>query len=256
MPPRSTRFRSGADPSVQATERVDLVFDGIDTVATVRLRNGNETVELGRTFNMHRSYRFDITPQLRDRSVTLEVDLHSATAFATAEQQRLGDPAQGVPGAVQLRPEDGLQLRLGLGARPAYRGPVETGPGGAVEHRPAGAGATSDHRRRRRHRSGRAARRARAPRHRDPADASRGRAGPRGGGDRANQERVRRSSWWRCRMPPCGGRWATASSRWPTSRSSCRRRTGNSIAGSAASGSVPSPSTPARTRSAARSPWP
>ena len=50
----------------------------------------NESVELGRTFNMHRSYRFDITPHLRDRSLTLEVDLHSATAFATAEEQRLG----------------------------------------------------------------------------------------------------------------------------------------------------------------------
>ena len=79
-----------ADPSTQVSERVDLVFDGVDTVATVRLRDGNEAVELGRTFNMHRSYRFDITPHLRDRSLALEVDLHSATAFATAEEQRLG----------------------------------------------------------------------------------------------------------------------------------------------------------------------
>jgi beta-mannosidase len=78
----------GAFPA-QPNERVDLVFDGIDTVATVRLRDGNEAIELGRTFNMHRSYRFDVTSQLRDRSVTLEVDLHSATAFATAEDQRL-----------------------------------------------------------------------------------------------------------------------------------------------------------------------
>jgi beta-mannosidase len=81
----------GADSSTQETERVDLVFDGIDTVATVRLRDGNEAVELGQTFNMHRSYRFDITSHLGDRSVALEVDLHSATAFASAEQQRLGD---------------------------------------------------------------------------------------------------------------------------------------------------------------------
>src|SRR3954470_11371458 len=44
------------DSSADATERVDLVFDGIDTVATVRLRNGDEALELGRTCNMHRSY--------------------------------------------------------------------------------------------------------------------------------------------------------------------------------------------------------
>src|SRR3712207_2007453 len=61
----------GGEPSGRPTERVDLVFDGIDTVATVRLTDGGETVELGRTFNMHRSYRFGIPPQLRDRSVTL-----------------------------------------------------------------------------------------------------------------------------------------------------------------------------------------
>jgi beta-mannosidase len=91
-------------------ERVDLVFDGIDTVATIRLgamhaqlvearpstssghsRDGIDKVELGRTYNMHRSYRFDISPYLTGRPVELEVDLHSATAHAEAEQQRLGD---------------------------------------------------------------------------------------------------------------------------------------------------------------------
>src|SRR5687768_4619235 len=62
-------------------ERVDLVFDGIDTVGTVRIgvrpepvearpstgsgrsAEGSEPskIELGRTYNMHRSYRFDIS---------------------------------------------------------------------------------------------------------------------------------------------------------------------------------------------------
>ncbi|HEV2930576.1 MAG TPA: hypothetical protein VGW74_17975, partial [Propionibacteriaceae bacterium] len=87
----------GGDSSGHPTQRVDLIFDGIDTVATVRLRNGNEAIEIGRTFNMHRSYRFDITPHLRDRSISLEVDLHSATAFATAEQRRLGDRPRAYP---------------------------------------------------------------------------------------------------------------------------------------------------------------
>ena len=45
------------DPSSDAAERVDLVFDGLDTFATVTL-NG---VVLGRTENQHRTYRFDVT---------------------------------------------------------------------------------------------------------------------------------------------------------------------------------------------------
>ena len=50
-----------------------------------------DKIELGRTYNMHRSYRFDISPHLTGRPIELEVDLHSATAYAEAEQQRLGD---------------------------------------------------------------------------------------------------------------------------------------------------------------------
>jgi beta-mannosidase len=72
-------------------ERIDLVFDGIDTVGTVRIGAGANRVELGRTCNMHRSYRFDITQHLDGQPLDLEVDLHSATAYAEAEQRRLGD---------------------------------------------------------------------------------------------------------------------------------------------------------------------
>ncbi len=68
-------------------ERIDLVFDGIDTVGTVRLQK----TELGRTYNMHRSYRFDISSHVVGGQLELEVDLHSATAYAEAERQRLGD---------------------------------------------------------------------------------------------------------------------------------------------------------------------
>jgi beta-mannosidase len=97
-------------------ERVDLVFDGIDTVATVRLgamhaelvearpstsavlssskgsghsREVMDKVELGRTYNMHRSYRFDISRHVDGRSTELQVDLQSATAYAEAERDRL-----------------------------------------------------------------------------------------------------------------------------------------------------------------------
>jgi hypothetical protein len=43
-------------------ERVELAFDGIDTVATIEL-NGDV---LGHTVNMHRGYRFDVGRWLRD----------------------------------------------------------------------------------------------------------------------------------------------------------------------------------------------
>jgi beta-mannosidase len=72
-------------------ERVDLVFDGIDTIGTARLGEGPDKIELGRTYNMHRSYRFDISQHLNGQPMELEVDLHSATAYAEAESQRLGD---------------------------------------------------------------------------------------------------------------------------------------------------------------------
>ncbi|GAA3601499.1 glycoside hydrolase family 2 protein [Kineosporia mesophila] len=75
-------------------ERVDLVFDGIDTVATVRLGG---TV-LGETANMHRSYRFDVTPLITGSELALEVDLTSATTWAEALREKLGDrPAVNVP---------------------------------------------------------------------------------------------------------------------------------------------------------------
>ena len=91
-------------------ERVDLVFDGIDTISTVWLhalrpelveaspstssghsRQRMDKIELGRTYNMHRSYRFDISQHLNGQPMGLEVDLHSATVYAEAELRRLGD---------------------------------------------------------------------------------------------------------------------------------------------------------------------
>jgi beta-mannosidase len=74
-------------------EKVELVFDGIDTVGTVRLQK----IELGCTYNMHRSYRFDISSYLGDGPLELEVDLRSATAYAEAERQRLGDRPRAYP---------------------------------------------------------------------------------------------------------------------------------------------------------------
>lgn len=98
-------------------ERVDLVFEGLDTVATVRIAGQ----VLGRTENMHRSYRFDITaaaaatvvsaaalPRPDDpatagpggQPVELSVDLSSATVWAQQRRARIGDR----PGAYAPRP--------------------------------------------------------------------------------------------------------------------------------------------------------
>lgn len=67
-------------------ERVDLVFDGLDTVAAVHL--GDQ--ELGRTANMHRSYRFDVRALADGAERPLVVEFRSATAYANAECERLG----------------------------------------------------------------------------------------------------------------------------------------------------------------------
>ncbi|KRD41169.1 beta-mannosidase [Cellulomonas sp. Root930] len=69
-----------------ADERVDLVFDGIDTVATLTF----DDHELGRTANQHRSYRFDLRGLLRPTAQRLRVLLGSALVHAEAEAARLG----------------------------------------------------------------------------------------------------------------------------------------------------------------------
>ncbi|MFI2755179.1 glycoside hydrolase family 2 protein [Cellulomonas sp. P22] len=67
-------------------ERADLVFDGLDTVADLRV----DGKLLGRTANQHRSYRFDARPFADGRAHTLTVDLRSALEHAEAERERLG----------------------------------------------------------------------------------------------------------------------------------------------------------------------
>ncbi len=93
----ATTLDADALRSPSPGERVDLVFDGIDTVGVVRIGAGTNGVELGRTYNMHRSYRFDISQHLDGQSTELQVDLQSATAYAEAEQERLGDRPRAYP---------------------------------------------------------------------------------------------------------------------------------------------------------------
>lgn len=65
---------------------LDLVFDGIDTVSTVRL-NGHV---LGRSENMHRGYRFDIRGAAQRGTNVLEVDLESPVREADRRSLELG----------------------------------------------------------------------------------------------------------------------------------------------------------------------
>nr|WP_238425079.1 glycoside hydrolase family 2 protein [Micromonospora parastrephiae] len=74
-------------------ERVDLVCAGLDTVATISV-NG---VEVGRTENMHRGYRFDVRSLLRDGDNDLVVAFDSAYRYAEAQQERLGDRPNAYP---------------------------------------------------------------------------------------------------------------------------------------------------------------
>ncbi|MEJ3404484.1 glycoside hydrolase family 2 protein [Rathayibacter sp. YIM 133350] len=77
---------SASDPSAADPSVVELAFDGLDTVATVRL-NGEVIAE---TRNMHRSYRFDITERVRPGENTLEVDFASPIRYADAQSLALG----------------------------------------------------------------------------------------------------------------------------------------------------------------------
>ncbi|MEU1128979.1 glycoside hydrolase family 2 protein [Streptomyces sp. NPDC005900] len=64
-------------------ERADLVFDGLDTAAHITL----DGAELGRTRNMHRSYRFDVT----GRAGELRVTFASAYEEAAAVRETTGE---------------------------------------------------------------------------------------------------------------------------------------------------------------------
>lgn len=70
---------------VADAERVDLVVDGADTVASISV-NGRT---VGNTRNMHRSYRFDLTPDAAEMN-TVEVRFTSAYTEAEHWERTLG----------------------------------------------------------------------------------------------------------------------------------------------------------------------
>ena len=81
-----TTFTVGAGGIDPDADHVDLVCDGLDTVARV-LVNGRE---VGRFFNQHRSYRIPLERDLRPGSNELEVVFESAWDYARSMRQELG----------------------------------------------------------------------------------------------------------------------------------------------------------------------
>lgn len=76
-------------PLLADGERADLVFEGLDTVATITL---GDTV-LGHTYNQHRTFRFDIRDELAAGDAggtTLAVGFRSALEYAESEAARIG----------------------------------------------------------------------------------------------------------------------------------------------------------------------
>jgi beta-mannosidase len=67
-------------------DHVELVFEGLDTIAEIRL---NDTV-LGHTANMHRTYRFPVDGLLRPGDNELQASFTSPYAYAEAQIDRVG----------------------------------------------------------------------------------------------------------------------------------------------------------------------
>jgi beta-mannosidase len=75
-----------ADAAMFDHERIDLVCDGLDTVARIEL-NGSLVAE---TFNMHRGYRFDVRNALKRGTNELVLTFASPVKYAEATRAKIG----------------------------------------------------------------------------------------------------------------------------------------------------------------------
>ncbi len=83
------RYASEFDWSGQDHENHELVFEGLDTVADIRL-NGQP---IGSTRNMNRSYRFDVAALLCEGRNRLEVDFLPVEDYGAEVRAELGSAA-------------------------------------------------------------------------------------------------------------------------------------------------------------------
>ncbi len=79
-------YRTTFDWVDTGDDRVDLVAEGLDTVATITL-NGTE---VARTRNQHRSYRFDVGALLRPTGNHLEILFDAPLRAARESEDRIG----------------------------------------------------------------------------------------------------------------------------------------------------------------------
>ena len=95
------RREFAVEATVAAEEHLALVFDGLDTLADLRL-NGEL---LGRADNMFRTWRFDLTGRLRPGTNELSVAFRSAVRRAAELDSRrhLASVSDQLPGAPYLR---------------------------------------------------------------------------------------------------------------------------------------------------------
>ena len=109
----SARFEAGEEVFGAAggpgDARLDLVFDGIDTLAVVQLN----AFKLGRVDNMHATWRFDVRQNLQRGGNRLEMDFPAPLAFCRDElkryQREIGDFPAGGAGANPQLPQHMLR---------------------------------------------------------------------------------------------------------------------------------------------------
>lgn len=82
----STTLHLDADDRALTDDHTELVCEGLDTLATVRV---NDTV-VGSTENQHRSYRFDIGRLLHEGDNQIEITFDPPLPYMRDMQQRLG----------------------------------------------------------------------------------------------------------------------------------------------------------------------
>ena len=90
----STTFEMGKNDL--AEERVDLVCEGLDTIATLWVND----VEVGHSENMHVERRYSVKEHLREGENTIRIRFDSAVYYARARRDELGElPHANVSGA-------------------------------------------------------------------------------------------------------------------------------------------------------------
>lgn len=226
-------------------ERTDLVFDGLDTAARISLGG----TALGRTRNMHRSHRFDVTALGGELEVHFSSPYQEAAevlALTGARPNVYPEPFQYIRKMASsfgwdwgpTLPTSGIwrpaRLEHWSTARLAQVRPLVTVENG----------------------TGRVELRLTVERTAQGA----ARPSPPGPSSRASRRRPRwtatRRCWSsRCPAPTCGGPAAAGSSPCTSSTSPCSTTATRSTPGTAGSAFAPSCSTARRTSTAAASPW-